>query len=152
MDIPLSAGARGWLETGEIDRHGHHHGAASFARLVEDELDRLADRIAGLLDAGWRYVRVVTDHGWLLLPGGLPLVKLPTTPDRVQVGALRRRLRRLHARHASSSLALEQARSGSPPRPASPASASGTSTPTAASASRNASSPTSGWNGRPPRA
>ena len=78
LDIPLSAGARGWLETGEIDRHGHHHGAAAFARLVEDELDRLADRIAGLLDAGWRYVRVVTDHGWLLLPGGLPLVKLPT--------------------------------------------------------------------------
>ncbi len=77
LDIPLSAGARGWLETGEIDRHGHHHGAAAFARLVEDELVRLADRIAGLLDAGWRSVRVVTDHGWLLLPGGLPMVTLP---------------------------------------------------------------------------
>ena len=77
LDIPLSAGARGWLETGEIDRHGHHHRAASFARLVEDELVRLADRIAGLLDVGWRSVRVVTDHGWLLLPGGLPMVTLP---------------------------------------------------------------------------
>lgn len=77
LDIPLSAGARGWLETGEVDRHGHHHGAAAFARLVEDELVRLADRIAGLLDVGWRSVRVVTDHGWLLLPGGLPLATLP---------------------------------------------------------------------------
>ncbi len=77
LDIPLSAGARGWLETGEIDRHGHHHGAAAFARLVEVELDRLADRITGLLDAGWRSVRVVTDHGWLLLPSGLPMVTLP---------------------------------------------------------------------------
>ena len=77
MDIPLSAGARGWLETGEIDKHGHHHRAASFARQVNDQLDRLADRIDGLLKAGWASVRIVTDHGWLLLPGGLPLVKLP---------------------------------------------------------------------------
>ena len=77
LDIPLSAGARGWLETGEIDKHGHHHRAASFARQTEEELDRLASRIAGLLKAGWSSVRVVTDHGWLLLPGGLPLVALP---------------------------------------------------------------------------
>ena len=77
LDIPLSAGARGWLETGEIDKHGHHHRAAAFARQIEEELDRLASRIAGLLKAGWSSVRVVTDHGWLLLPGGLPLVALP---------------------------------------------------------------------------
>lgn len=30
-----------------------------------------------LLAAGWVKVRVVTDHGWLLLPGGLPKVELP---------------------------------------------------------------------------
>ena len=77
LDIPLSAGARGWLETGEIDRHGHHHGAAAFARQTEAEIDRLADRIARLLGAGWSSVRIVTDHGWLLLPGGLPMVTLP---------------------------------------------------------------------------
>jgi hypothetical protein len=29
------------------------------------------------LDCGWRNVRVVTDHGWLLVPGGLPKVDLP---------------------------------------------------------------------------
>jgi hypothetical protein len=29
------------------------------------------------LDAGWKKVRVVTDHGWLLLPRGLPKVDLP---------------------------------------------------------------------------
>lgn len=27
---------------------------------------------------GWRKVRVVTDHGWLLLPGGLPKQDLPS--------------------------------------------------------------------------
>ena len=30
-----------------------------------------------LLSAGWRKIRIVTDHGWLLLPGGLPKVDLP---------------------------------------------------------------------------
>jgi len=30
-----------------------------------------------LLGAGWPRVRIVTDHGWLLLPGGLPKVELP---------------------------------------------------------------------------
>ena len=77
LDIPMSAEARGWLETGEIDRHGHHHSATSFARLIEDELARLVDRVVGLLDTGWSSVRIVTDHGWLLLPGGLPMVTLP---------------------------------------------------------------------------
>ena len=77
LDIPLNAGARGWLETGEIDKHGHHHRAVPFARQIERELDDLVRRITRLLKAGWRSVRVVTDHGWLLLPGGLPMVSLP---------------------------------------------------------------------------
>ena len=77
LEIPLAAGARGWLETGEIDEHGHHHRAVSFARLADEELDRLVLRITQLLGAGWRSVRIVTDHGWLFLPGGLPLVTLP---------------------------------------------------------------------------
>jgi len=29
----------------------------------------LFERIETLLDAGWREVRIVTDHGWLWLPG-----------------------------------------------------------------------------------
>ena len=37
----------------------------------------MAERIERVLDAGWTSVRVVTDHGWLLLPGGLPKVDLP---------------------------------------------------------------------------
>jgi hypothetical protein len=30
-----------------------------------------------LLEAGWKRVRVVTDHGWLLVPGGMSKVQLP---------------------------------------------------------------------------
>ena len=73
---PRSAAPRGWLETGEIDKAGHRE-QAGLARRLPEELDRLAERIAGLLEGGWRSVRVVTDHGWLLLPGGLPRVSLP---------------------------------------------------------------------------
>ena len=75
-DAPRARAARGWLETGEFDTLGHQRGAG-LARDLDGELARVADRIARVLDAGWRSVRVVTDHGWLLLPGGLPKVDLP---------------------------------------------------------------------------
>jgi hypothetical protein len=34
-------------------------------------------RVESLLKAGWREVRIVTDHGWLLVPRGLPRSDLP---------------------------------------------------------------------------
>ena len=77
LEFPMDAGPRGWMETGEIDKRGHQGDGMLFARLLDDELGRLARRINDLLKAGWRAVRVVTDHGWLLLPGGLPMVSLP---------------------------------------------------------------------------
>jgi hypothetical protein len=36
----------------------------------------LEQRIEDLLHAGWTNVRVITDHGWLLMPGGLPKADL----------------------------------------------------------------------------
>ena len=75
-DAPRAHPARGWLENGEFDPLGHQRGAR-LARHLEGELERVAERIERVLDAGWTSVRVVTDHGWLLLPGGLPKVDLP---------------------------------------------------------------------------
>ncbi len=75
-DAPRAHPARGWLEAGEFDTLGHQRGAR-LARDLEGELERVAERIGRVLDAGWASVRVVTDHGWLLLPGGLPRVDLP---------------------------------------------------------------------------
>lgn len=66
---------RAWAEYGNIDRLGHDEGAG-LARRIPEEVRGLALRITTLLGAGWRRVRVVTDHGWLLLPGGLPKVEL----------------------------------------------------------------------------
>jgi len=68
--------ARGWTEYGEFDRLGHDLQCKLAAR-IEDQLELLLERVQGLLDAGWKRVRVVTDHGWLLVPGGMPKVQLP---------------------------------------------------------------------------
>ena len=42
-------------------------------------LKEINERIHALLAAGWKSVRVVTDHGWLLFPGGLPKIELPSS-------------------------------------------------------------------------
>jgi hypothetical protein len=68
--------ARGWTEYGEFDKLGHSLQAKLTAR-IEDQLELLLERVQGLLEAGWKRVRVVTDHGWLLVPGGIPKVQLP---------------------------------------------------------------------------
>lgn len=67
---------RGWTEFGDIDKYGHMHGCKT-ARHVDDQVRELEQRIAELLVAGWAKVRVTTDHGWLLVPGGMPAAKVP---------------------------------------------------------------------------
>ncbi len=67
---------RAWTENGELDKLGHSLQGKLAAR-IGDQIELLSERVEALLDAGWREVRVVTDHGWLWLPGGLPKVDLP---------------------------------------------------------------------------
>ena len=66
-----------WGEYGHLDRYGHDQGWR-LAKRVAEEVRGLALRVQALLQAGWKEVRVVTDHGWLLLPGGLPKQELPS--------------------------------------------------------------------------
>ncbi|MEI7900478.1 MAG: BREX-1 system phosphatase PglZ type B [bacterium] len=78
----LSLGATGdpagraWTEAGEFDKHGHHEGW-KLAWRKDENLRGIVERVKTLLDAGWKRVRVVTDHGWLLVPGGLPKTEMP---------------------------------------------------------------------------
>ncbi|WP_129664641.1 BREX-1 system phosphatase PglZ type B [Phytoactinopolyspora endophytica] len=74
-----------WTETGEIDRRGHEFGIG-FVDEIDEELQRIARRVKLLLDAGWEQVDIVTDHGWLLLPGGLEKVELPAATVEVKKG------------------------------------------------------------------
>ncbi len=64
-----------WCEFGDIDSEGHARGW-KLAKHIDPLLAEIAERIAALLAAGWKSVRVVTDHGWLLMPGKLPTIPL----------------------------------------------------------------------------
>ncbi len=66
---------RAWTEQGNIDSLGHDE--QRLAPLLDSEVHKLELRVAQLLTAGWARVAVVTDHGWLYLPGGLPKAELP---------------------------------------------------------------------------
>jgi hypothetical protein len=74
-----------WTEVGELDHRGHDVGI----RLV-DYLDEyvgwIASRVRELLAAGWQRVDIVTDHGWILLPGGMEKVELPVATTELKKG------------------------------------------------------------------
>jgi len=67
---------RVWLETGTFDEDGHSL-QVRLADQVEQGVANCAAFILDLARAG-RRVRVVTDHGWLLVPGGLEKAVLDT--------------------------------------------------------------------------
>ena len=69
------AAGHAWTELGEIDSYGHTN-QIKIAQHLVGELRDLQRRIQSLLEYGWKRVIVVTDHGWLLLPNGLPKSEL----------------------------------------------------------------------------
>ena len=71
---PSEAG-RLWCESGDIDHEGHDRGW-KLARHLDILLTEVRDLVISLMAAGWNRIRIVTDHGWLLLPGGLPKIEL----------------------------------------------------------------------------
>lgn len=66
----------GWVETGKLDELGHKLGARLAAQ-IDTELETLLDQVASLVESGWTRLRIVTDHGWLLVPGGLEHFEVP---------------------------------------------------------------------------
>lgn len=73
---PAGSDASAWTEAGRFDHLGHSLGG-DLPRHLNTELDALVERLQALLSAGWTQLRIITDHGWLLLPGGLPKVEMP---------------------------------------------------------------------------
>ncbi len=78
MLAPLDTGdprGRAWVECGDLDHDGHQHGLR-LARDLDHSLTNIVERLRQLMAAGWPRFRIVTDHGWLLVPGGLPKAEL----------------------------------------------------------------------------
>ena len=63
-----------WREIGRFDERGHVLGA-DLATQAHDLLVEVTEIALRLARQG-RRVRIVTDHGWLLMPGGLPQAQL----------------------------------------------------------------------------
>ena len=74
-----------WTETGAIDHRGHDDGVR-LVDYLDEEVDRIVTRVRGLLASGWQRVEIVTDHGWILLPGGMEKVHLPPATVEVKKG------------------------------------------------------------------
>ena len=65
-----------WTEAGTFDTDGHAQGA-KLAWRVEEGLQEIKERVHELFAAGWTKIQVITDHGWLWMPGALPKVDMP---------------------------------------------------------------------------
>jgi hypothetical protein len=79
---------RAWTELGDLDEIGHLE-PWSLPEVIDREVEKVVERVGVLLGAGWQQVAIVTDHGWLYLPGGLPKVDFPisvTKDDRGRKG------------------------------------------------------------------
>lgn len=73
-DDPLVGAEPCWIEDGHFDSDGHSQ-QSRMADRIEADLSSLAGRALSIARTG-RRLRIITDHGWLMLPGGLPVAKL----------------------------------------------------------------------------
>ncbi|MCB0520334.1 MAG: BREX-1 system phosphatase PglZ type B [Lewinellaceae bacterium] len=71
----IDQGKRQWQEIGEIDTKGHSE-QAGMVRRIEELFEQVKEAIDAAFEKGVRRIKIVTDHGWLLLPGGLPKEEL----------------------------------------------------------------------------
>lgn len=74
-----------WTEAGQFDHRGHDVGLG-LVDYLDEEVEHVLVRTRELLDAGWKRVEIVTDHGWILLPGGMEKVELPVATTEVKKG------------------------------------------------------------------
>ena len=65
-----------WTACGDIDKEGHRSELKLPGRIPRI-LEAIVDRIQELQQSGWQKIRIVTDHGWLLVPGTMPKIDLP---------------------------------------------------------------------------
>ncbi|MEY5049165.1 MAG: hypothetical protein RLZZ175_2524 [Bacteroidota bacterium] len=64
-----------WQEIGDIDTKGHEE-QADMVKRIEELFDQVHEALNVAFERGIKRIKIVTDHGWLLLPGGLPKTQL----------------------------------------------------------------------------
>lgn len=71
----IQSDGRFWQEIGDIDTKGHEE-QADMVKRIEELFDQVQEVLDVAFEKGIKRVKIVTDHGWLLLPGGLPKTQL----------------------------------------------------------------------------
>ncbi len=64
-----------WQEIGDIDTKGHEE-QSDMVKRIEELFEQVQEVIETAFENGVKRIKIVTDHGWLLLPGGLPKTQL----------------------------------------------------------------------------
>jgi hypothetical protein len=64
-----------WEEIGDIDTKGHEE-QADMVKSIEELFEQVQESLDTAFEKGVKKIKIVTDHGWLLLPGGLPKTAL----------------------------------------------------------------------------
>ena len=73
--IDLNFEEQCWQEIGDIDTKGHEE-QSNMVKRIEELFEQVQEVIDHALNQGVKRIKIVTDHGWLLLPGGLPKTQL----------------------------------------------------------------------------
>ncbi|MDD2306824.1 MAG: BREX-1 system phosphatase PglZ type B [Prolixibacteraceae bacterium] len=71
----ISPANKCWHEIGEIDTKGHEE-QSGLVKRVEELFEQVQEVLDVAFEKGIKRIKIVTDHGWLLLPGGLPKTQL----------------------------------------------------------------------------
>ena len=64
-----------WVEIGNIDTRGHDEQSEMLKR-TDELFEEITEVIDTAIESGIKEIKIVTDHGWLMLPGGLPSSKI----------------------------------------------------------------------------
>jgi len=66
---------KSWQEIGDIDTKGHEE-QGDMVRRIDELFEQIHEAINTAFAKGVKRIKIVTDHGWLLMPGGLPKTQL----------------------------------------------------------------------------
>ena len=74
-DSDITSDEKYWHEIGDIDTKGHEE-QADVVKRIDELFEQVHEIIDTIFEKGIKRIKIVTDHGWLLLPGGLPKTEL----------------------------------------------------------------------------
>jgi len=71
----IQAEGKFWQEIGDIDTKGHEE-QGDMVKRIDELFDQVKEALNVAFERGVKRIKIVTDHGWLLMPGGLPKTQL----------------------------------------------------------------------------